>query len=428
MLEKSNILLLGPSGVGKTLMAKTLARVLSVPFSMSDCTPFTQAGYIGEDADVCVHRLLAAANYDVEQAERGIICLDEIDKIATAKVSHGKDVSGEGVQQALLKIIEGTTIQIQAKPERNASRPSSGGSQNFPGGSTSGGSSYNPNSSSSGKAEVYNIRTDNILFIFSGAFVGLQKVIMDRISRGSIGFGQPIRASSSHNDSAHTKNNAPIPILPGSQEEALYKKYLPFFTPTQTPTSPDEEPIYFNPLDLVTPSDLQAYGFIPELIGRIPITSALSPLSHALLLRILTEPRNSLVNQYTTLFALSGIELRFTTAALYKVAANAFAMSTGARALRTEMESILADSMFEAPGSSVKFVLVTEAVAARKEKAVYLSRGQSGKFHALIATEEGEWEEHMKREKGGSGRNQSQSFEEWRSRSTTAGSAVSGAS
>ncbi|KAM5456391.1 ATP-binding protein [Microsporum audouinii] len=426
MLEKSNILLLGPSGVGKTLMAKTLARVLSVPFSMSDCTPFTQAGYIGEDADVCVHRLLAAANYDVEQAERGIICLDEIDKIATAKVSHGKDVSGEGVQQALLKIIEGTTIQIQAKPERNASRPSSGGN------SSPGGSSYNPTSNSSGKAEVYNIRTDNILFIFSGAFVGLQKVIMDRISRGSIGFGQPIRASSFHNDSTPTKMNAPIPILPGSHEEALYKQYLPFFTPTQTPTAPDEEPVYFNPLDLVTPSDLQAYGFIPELIGRIPITSALSPLSHSLLLRILTEPRNSLVNQYTTLFALSGIELRFTTAALHKVAANAFAMSTGARALRTEMESILADAMFEAPGSSVKFVLVTEAVAARKEKAIYLSRGQSGKFHALIATEEGEWEERMKREKGdgskgGQRQNQSHSFEEWRSRST-AGSVAGGAS
>lgn len=424
MLEKSNILLLGPSGVGKTLMAKTLARVLSVPFSMSDCTPFTQAGYIGEDADVCVHRLLAAANYDVEQAERGIICLDEIDKIATAKVSHGKDVSGEGVQQALLKIIEGTTIQIQAKPERNASRPSPGGS------GSSGGTSYNSTSGPSGKAEVYNIRTDNILFIFSGAFVGLQKVIMDRISRGSIGFGQPIRASSFQNDSTQTKNNAPIPILPGSHEEALYKKYLPFFTPTQTPTAPDEEPVYFNPLDLVTPSDLQAYGFIPELIGRIPITSALSPLSHSLLLRILTEPRNSLVNQYTTLFALSGIELRFTTAALHKVAANAFAMSTGARALRTEMESILADAMFEAPGSSVKFVLVTEAVAARKEKAVYLSRGQSGKFHALIAAEEGEWEERMKRErdapKEGRVRNQPHSFEEWRSRST-AGS-VAGAS
>ncbi|KAK2746213.1 hypothetical protein FQN57_003335 [Myotisia sp. PD_48] len=427
-LEKSNILLLGPSGVGKTLMAKTLARVLSVPFSMSDCTPFTQAGYIGEDADVCVQRLLAAANYDVEQAERGIICLDEIDKIATAKVSHGKDVSGEGVQQALLKIIEGTTIQVQAKPERNSSRSGPGSPQNNPGGGP-GNTSFNPNSNPPGKAEVYNVRTDNILFIFSGAFVGLQKVVMDRLSRGSIGFGRPIRANSATNDSPQSSsNNAPIPILPGSQEEALYKQYLPFFTPTQTPATPDEEPIYFNPLDLITPTDLQTYGFIPELIGRIPITSALSPLSHTLLLRILSEPRNSLVNQYTTLFALSGIELRFTTAGLHKIAANAFSMSTGARALRTEMEAILSDAMFEAPGSSVKFVLVTEAVAARKEKPVYLSRGQSGKFHALIAAEEGRWEEQTRKGKDGqSKKSDSHSFEAWRSRPGV-GSAMGGTS
>ncbi|EER27467.1 hypothetical protein D8B26_006466 [Coccidioides posadasii str. Silveira] len=424
MLEKSNILLLGPSGVGKTLMAKTLARVLSVPFSMSDCTPFTQAGYIGEDADVCVHRLLAAANYDVAQAEHGIICLDEVDKIATAKVSHGKDVSGEGVQQALLKIIEGTTVQVQAKPEKNA--PRHGGSPtNFPGTSLGGSSFSSSTQGPSGKAEVYNVRTDNILFIFSGAFVGLQKIVMDRISRGSMGFGQPVRSSanpfSSHNWSSH---NAPIPIRPGSEEEALYKKHLPFFTPSQTPSvaGTEEEPQYFNPLDLLTPPDLQSYGFIPELVGRIPITTALSPLSQNLLLRILTEPRNSLVNQYTTLFALSGIELRFTTAALHKIAANAFAVSTGARALRTEMETILGDAMFEAPGSSVKFVLVTEAVAARKEKAVYLARGQGGKFHAMIAAEESAWEEKAKKEKVERERkDQANSFEEWRRSSAVGG-------
>ncbi|OAX82882.1 ATP-dependent Clp protease, ATP-binding subunit ClpX [Emergomyces africanus] len=434
-LEKSNILLLGPSGVGKTLMAKTLARVLSVPFSMSDCTPFTQAGYIGEDADICVHRLLAAANYDVAQAERGIICLDEVDKIATAKVSHGKDVSGEGVQQALLKIIEGTTIQIQAKPERNA--PRSGGSLNSNPGSSGGnfgGSPFSPSPppGSSGKAEVYNVRTDNILFIFSGAFVGLNKLIMDRISRGSIGFGQPVRASASsfgsHN-SSHAASTPPIPILPGSEEEALYKKHLPFFTPTPLPStsgSHDGELTYFNPLDLLTPPDLQSYGFIPELVGRIPITTALSQLTHPLLLRILTEPRNSLLAQYTTLFSLSGIELRFTTPALHKIATNAMSMATGARGLRTEMEMILGDAMFEAPGSSVKFVLVTEAVAARKEKAIYLARGQGGKFHAMIAAEEGEWEEKMRKQKEERGNNNDRndngndnSFEQWRSRART---------
>lgn len=397
-LEKSNILLMGPSGVGKTLMAKTLARVLSVPFSISDCTSITQAGYIGEDAEACVHRLLAASNYNVEQAERGIIVLDEVDKLAAAKVSHGKDVSGEGAQQALLKIIEGTTVQVQAKQERNS--PRTGGTPNtYPSNSPLGNP---PNTGGQpAKGEVYNVRTDNILFVFSGAFVGLHKVIMDRISRGSIGFGQPVRSATSTGDrpgEAGAGNNQPIPILPGSEEEDLYKKHLPFFTPPSI-ASPNSEPSYFNALDLVTPTDLQNYGFIPELVGRVPVTAALATLTQALLVRILTEPRNSLLAQYTTLFSLSGIELRFTTLALHKVAANAFQMGTGARALRTEMETILSDAMFEAPGSSVKFVLVTEAVADRKEKPIYLARGQGGKFHSMIATEESQWEEKAQREK-----------------------------
>ena len=420
-------------------MAKTLARVLSVPFSMSDCTPFTQAGYIGEDAEVCVHRLLAAANYDVERAERGIICLDELDKIATAKVSHGKDVSGEGVQQALLKIIEGTTVQIQAKPERNAPR-AGGQSQTYPTNSPLGGN-YNPPPSGSQpqKGEVYNVRTDNILFICSGAFVGLQKHIMDRLAKGSIGFGARVRSTSANmtyasKDQKSTISN-PVPILPGSEEEALYKKHLPFFTPAPHPEQSLDglpvEPTYFNPLDLLTPTDLQSYGFIPELIGRIPITAALAPLTHSLLLRILTEPRSSLQAQYITLFGLSNIELRFTTPALHVVASNALAMGTGARALRTEMEAILSDAMFEAPGSSVKYVLVTEKVAKREVGAVYLGRGSGAKFHALIAEEEGAWEDKQRKMRGGSGSGDGQgpnegvdggigSFEDWRSRSGVA--------
>lgn len=414
-------------------MAKTLARVLDVPFSMSDCTPFTQAGYIGEDADVCVHRLLAAANYDVEKAERGIICLDEVDKIATARVSHGKDVSGEGVQQALLKIIEGTTIQVQAKPERNSSRPGGNPPGSFPPGGVPG-SGFNTSSASGpppAKGEVYNVRTDNILFIFSGAFVGLNKIIMDRISKSSMGFGQPVRASSSspsNHDSHDSHNQAPIPILPGSEEEALYKKHLPFFTPA-TPSTSQEDPVYFNPLDLSTPADLQRFGFIPELVGRIPVTSALSSLTHSLLLRILTEPRNSLITQYETLFDLSGIKLSFTTPALHKIASNALTMGTGARALRTELETILSDAMFEAPGSSVKFVLVTETVADRKEKPLYFPRGQGSRFHSMIASEESEWEAKMQRErKGKNGNNHSghgkpgkvSSFAEYRDRDSTA--------
>ncbi|KAL2852512.1 P-loop containing nucleoside triphosphate hydrolase protein [Aspergillus pseudoustus] len=424
-LEKSNVLLLGPSGVGKTLMAKTLARVLSVPFSISDCTPFTQAGYIGEDAEVCVHRLLAAANYDVEQAERGIIVLDEIDKIAAAKVSHGKDVGGEGVQQALLKIIEGTTIQVQAKPERSAPRTTGTPSSSaYPSNSPLGNSPFTPPSGGnmSHRGETYNVRTDNILFICSGAFGGLHKLVMDRISRGSMGFGQPVRTPQTSTERSHAADspaNQPIPILPGSEEEALYKKHLPFFTPPSV-SSPEAEPTYFNALDLLNQTDLQNFGFIPELIGRIPVTAALSTLSQPLLVRILTEPRNSLVAQYTALFSLSGIELRFTTPALHKIAANAFTMGTGARALRTEMETILSDAMFETPGSSVKFVLVTESVAGRNEKPIYLGRGQGGRFHSMIAAEEDQWEERKRQKslKYKKGRAQSAALEEAPSIST----------
>ena len=404
-------------------MAKTLARVLSVPFSISDCTPFTQSGYIGEDAETCVHRLLVAADYDVEQAERGIIVLDEVDKLAAVKVSHGKDVGGEGVQQALLKIIEGTTVQVQAKPEKGSPRvgsPSSNSSSGpYPSSSspnwTQSYPSSNGGSSSPSKGEVYNVRTDNILFVFSGAFVGLDKVVMERISRGSIGFGQPVRPASRSGDSARSTSmgggqQQPIPILPGSEEEALYQKHLPFYLSESS--SQTGEPTYFNPLDLLTPTDLQNYGFIPEFIGRIPVNAALSTLTQPLLLRILTEPRNSLLAQYTTLFALSGIELRLTLPALHKVASNAFTIGTGARALRTEMETILSDAMFEAPGSSVKFVLVTESVAARKSKPVYLSRGQGGRFRALISAEESQWEESMSK---GAGRKDtsSQSNQDW---------------
>ncbi|KAL6237186.1 hypothetical protein BDW75DRAFT_92728 [Aspergillus navahoensis] len=434
-IEKSNVLLLGPSGVGKTLMCRSLARVLSVPFSISDCTPFTQAGYIGDDAEVCVHRLLAAANYDVEQAERGIIVLDEIDKIAAAKVSHGRDVGGSGVQESLLKLLEGTTVQVQAKQERSAPRLSgTPSSSSYPSNGPLGNPPFTPPGSGnvSHKGEVYNVRTDNILFICSGAFAGLHKVVMDRISRGSMGFGKPVRTPPQTSmDRPHSYDptaNQPIPILPGSEEEALYKKHLPFFTPPSV-SSPGAEPTYFNALDLINQTDLQNYGFIPELVGRIPVNAALSALSQPLLVRILTEPRNSLVAQYTALFSLSGIELRFTTPALHKIAANAFTMGTGARALRTEMETILSDAMFEAPGSSVKFVLVTENVAERKEKPVYLGRGQGSRFHSMIAAEEDRWEEKMRQKKLKDRKGKSQptgfedspsisSFREYRSRAS----------
>ncbi|KAL2050922.1 hypothetical protein ABVK25_008820 [Lepraria finkii] len=431
-LEKANILLLGPSGVGKTLMAKTLARILSVPFSMSDCTPFTQAGYIGEDAEICVSRLLAAANYDVAAAERGIICLDEIDKISTAIVSHGKDVGGEGVQQALLKIIEGTTLQIQAKQEKSArgrgaqtsgyptNSPLSGGMMGGPS-STSSGSGNTSNGPS--KAETFNVRTDNILFICAGAFVGLQKMVMNRIAKGSIGFGSPIRASaSSSSGSAGSRDNT-ISVKTGSEESKMYEKHLPFFA-TQ---SPDQAPLTeYNPLDLVEPTDLQTYGLIPELVGRIPVSAALSALDEEALVRVLTEPRNSLMRQYEQLFQLSGVELRFTRGALREVARSAIEMGTGARGLRTVCERLLTETMFEAPGSSIKYVLITEAVAQRKTAPVYLARGSQHRFQSLIAAEEEEWEARMNKDwtkddhngddGGGMG-----SFQEYREKSTAVG-------
>lgn len=333
-------------------MAKTLARVLAVPFSMSDCTPFTQAGYIGEDAEVCVQRLLAAANYDVAQAERGIICLDEIDKISSAKVSHGKDVGGEGVQQALLKIIEGTTLQIHAKQEKFSSSRSSGSASSthhthnrLPGGPSSTLSSPGNPTSGPTKSETYNVRTDNILFIFTGAFVGLQKLIMNRVAKGSIGFGSPIRSSSA---TSPGNMDTYISVRTGSEESKLFEKHLPFFA---TATPGQSSLTQYNPLDLVEPTDLQTYGMIPELVGRIPVSAALSALDEDALVRVLTEPRNSLMKQYEQLFQLSGVELRFTRGALREVAKSTLGMGTGARGLRTCCERLLTETMFDAPGT-----------------------------------------------------------------------------
>ena len=420
-IEKSNVLLLGPSGVGKTLMAKTLARVLEVPFSMSDCTPLTQAGYIGEDVEVVIQRLLAASNYDVARAEQGIICLDEIDKIATAKVSHGKDVSGEGVQQALLKIIEGTTVQVQAKAERSApnrhhsSMPPPGWQPNSS--SSGSGSSHPspPHGGPGGKNEVYNVRTDNILFICTGAFVGLHQTILNRISRGSIGFGAHVRASPHSSDSATTDTN----IKATKDNDALFKKHLPFFTPS--PSVPGQESEY-NALDLVEPADLQKYGLIPELVGRIPISCALASLSEEALVRVLTEPRNALLKQYEQLFSLSGVELRFTSGALRIIARDAAGMGTGARGLKTVLERLLGEAMFEAPGSPTKHILVTEAVAKREKAPVTFGRGQQGAFHGLIAEEEEEWERRKEGEGETRDAKEVHDFREFREKAMAAGS------
>ena len=450
-LEKTNVLLLGPSGVGKTLMAKTLARILDVPFSMSDCTPFTQAGYVGEDAEICVSRLLAAANYDVTAAERGIICLDEIDKISSAKLNTGKDVGGEGVQQSLLKIIEGTTLQIQAKQEHSSSSRGGGNSSissPLSGGVTMSPSSRSSNSGSSSgpsKAETYSVRTDDILFICAGAFVGLQKLVMSRIAKGSIGFGAQLRSTPSLGGSSISTPQAgnnflsetSISVKPGSAEHKIFEKHLPYYTPlspSQDPIShvsnlnvPDK--ITYNPLDLLHPSDLQSFGLIPELIGRLPLTAAVSSLDAAALVRVLTEPRNSLIRQYETQFSLSGIELRFTTPALHAIANSALDMGTGARGLRTVCERLLTETMFEVPGSSVKYVVFNESVAKREGAPVYFPRGQQAKMRELVEKEEEDWRRKSEwkngkhddigkedGEKGSDG-----SFEEYRQRTTALG-------
>ena len=394
---------------------------------MSDCTPFTQAGYIGEDADVCVERLLAAANYDVEAAEHGIICLDEIDKLSAAKPAHGRDVSGEGVQQALLKIVEGTTLHIPVKAEKSAASKasslakdtSSSSSSPFQGGSASppSGSSSSISSASPAKGETYSVRTDNVLFICTGAFNGLHKTILNRVARGSIGFGTPLRTSALPASSSQTSASpTTAPILPsdilitahpGSAEAELITQHLPFFNPhffsTYPPTSPPPPPPVFNLLDLVAPADLQSYGLIPELVGRLPVTAALSPLDEAALARVLREPRNSLVRQYERQFQTLGVELRFTRGALRAIARQCSGMGTGARGLRTCVERLLEDASYTAPGSSIKYVLITEAVAERRAPPEYFIRGQQLRFQAMMADEEEAWDARMGRDAGRDG-------------------------
>ena len=275
-LEKSNILLLGPTGTGKTLLARTLARILDVPFSISDATALTEAGYVGEDVESILSHLLHAADFNVERAERGIIYIDEIDKIARKadNASITRDVSGEGVQQALLKILEGTIAGVPPKGGRKHPEQS-----------------------------LINIDTRNILFICGGAFEGLAEIIARRRATTTIGF---------HAD--------------------------------HSPRVDKNDP---QMLQYVEPDDLLRFGLIPELIGRIPVITALDPLTDSALKRILTEPRNALIKQYQKLFAMDGIDLLFDDEALGAVVEKARALGTGARGLRAVMESVMLDVMFD---------------------------------------------------------------------------------